>query len=149
MGGGFGPRPKLRRIKIMKFKVSELFNSIGNLKKLNSVQWPVLIGLRLRRYRVNVEKELEVLDPERIKIFDKYDVPKTEKGIYDLQKFVEINQDKPEAIKGLETDFNTFWESEVEVDIISTKMEDLEKVCSDVKGTITPDDFANLEKFFI
>lgn len=70
----------------MKLEINDLYAINGPVRELYEVGMPVKLALQLKRLMKRVGEEIEVVEPERIKLMEKYTKGKTEDNNFILPK---------------------------------------------------------------
>jgi len=89
----------------MKIAIDDLYAINGPVKELYEVGMPVKLALQLKRLMKAIGEEIELIEPERIKLMEKYQKGKTKDNNFILPKpdedgFEDFNRDYHELFSG-------------------------------------------------
>lgn len=93
----------------MKIAIDDLYAVNEPLKDLYGIGMPVKLALQLKRLLKAISSEIEIIEPERMKLMEKYQKGKTEAG-----NFVLPNRDDPD-FADFNRDYHELFSGEVEI----------------------------------
>ena len=89
----------------MRITVRELFNAPKAFGDLVDKELPLEVALKLRRFNKAIGDEIQIYDPERIKIFEKHGCPKNGNN-YDFEALFKSNPGKAQKLNDELAAFN-------------------------------------------
>jgi hypothetical protein len=89
----------------MKLEINDLYAINGPVRELYEVGMPVKLALQLKRLMKKIGEEIEIIEPERLKLMEKYQKGKSENNNFILPKpgedgFEEFNRDYHDLFGG-------------------------------------------------